>query len=544
MRHFLMIGVGLLCSTLVLSQLQERQLASRPPNEPLPLELLETVATINDQFDEHWNSSKIEVAERADNLIIARRLSLALTGTVPSLEEIRAFEEVATDQQIPWWLTRLLHDRRYSDYVAERFARAFVGTDGGEFVVYRRRRFVSWLSDQLFQNRRYDTIVRAMISDRGSWTAKPAVNFITVTNGTNEEGQPDEPRLASRTTRAFLGVRLDCMQCHDDNLGGDWLQSDFHQLAAFYSEARGSGVGIQDIDRDYEFTYLHADDAVVVEPKTPFFPELDAAEVNSKQNESDEDEGMSRRERLANWVTHPENRAFARATVNRVWAIMFGRPLVDPIDDIPLEGPYPPGLEVLAEDFASSGYDLRRLISQIAMTRVFQLDSAADFEVTKEHEEQWATFPLTRLRPEQMAGAILQSASLPTVDANSHILRQFLYYTEVGDFVERYGDTGEDEFDDRGGTIPQRLVMLNGNLVKERSKDGPMNSATRIAQQVRDDGKAIESVFLVAFSRRPSQAEQEHFVARLADSSDANRIQKLEDIYWALLNSTEFSWNH
>lgn len=544
MRHVLMIGVGLLCCTVVLSQLRERQLASSPPNVPLPADLLETCMTIDAQFDEYWQAAGLEVAEQADNLIVARRLSLALTGTVPSLEEIRAFEKIAPDQQIPWWLTRLLHDRRYSDYVAERFARAFVGTDGGEFVVYRRRRFVSWLSDQLFKNRRYDTIVRAMISDRGSWTAKPAVNFITVTNGTNEEGQPDEPRLAARTTRAFLGVRLDCMQCHDDNLGGDWLQSDFHQLAAFYSGARGSGVGIQDINRDYEFTYLHADDSVVVEPTTPFFQELDVVPTKSETTESKGDEGLTRRERLAIWVTHPENKAFARATVNRVWAMLLGRPLVEPIDDIPLEGPYPPGLETLAEDFASSGYDLHRLISQIAMTRVFQMDSVANFEVTKQHEKQWATFPLTRLRPEQMAGAILQSASLPTVDANSHILRQILYYTEVGDFVKRYGDTGEDEFDDRGGTIPQRLVMLNGNLVKERSKDGPMNSATRIAQQVRDDAKAIESVFLVVFSRRPTADEQEHFVARLGDSPEANRIQKLEDIYWSLLNSTEFSWNH
>ena len=534
MRHLLMLCVGVLCCSVVLSQLQERKLASRPNVSPLSAELLSVSQAVDVEFQQHWQSAKLKVADKADNLLVARRLSLALTGTVPSLEEIRAFEQVASEDQIEWWLARLLNDRRCSDYLAERFARAFVGTDGGEFIVYRRRRFVTWLSDQLNDKVPYDQIVRAMISDRGSWTAKPAVNFITVTNGTNEKDQPDEARLAARTTRAFLAVRLDCMQCHDDNLGGDWLQSDFHQLAAFYSQARASGLGIQDIERDYEFQYLHEDETEVVSPKTPFMADL-----------APDDPKLPRRAQLAAWVTHPENRAFARATVNRVWAILFGRPLVEPIDSIPLEGPYPPGLEILADDFAAHGFDLSRLISQIAMTRVYQLDSRADFDVTEEHEQHWATFPLTRLRPEQVAGSIVQSASLPTVDANSHIVRQVIYYTEVGNFVERYGDTGEDEFDDRGGTIPQRLVMLNGELVKERSKDGPLNAACRIAQQVADDQKAIEAVFLVTFSRRPTDTESEHFVAQLQDEGvEANRIQRMEDIYWSLLNSAEFSWNH
>ena len=120
-----------------------------------------------------------------------------------------------------------------------------------------------------------------------------------------------------------------------------------------------------------------------------------------------------------------------------------------------------------------------------------------------------------------------------------------IYYAQIGDFVKRYGDTGEDEFDERGGTIPQRLVMLNGELVKERSKDGPMNSATRIAQQVADDPKAIEALFLVVLSRRPTSTEKQHFVARLADSSEVpSRSERMEDIYWSLLNSAEFSWNH
>lgn len=515
------------------SQLQKRQLVVQLNDDLVSEEIRSVAAQVDVEFKAHWQSLGLKSATNADNLLIARRLSLALTGTVPSLEEVRALESIESDQQIVWWLGHLLDDRRFSDHVAERLARAYVGTEDGPFIVFRRRRFVSWLSDALLANTPYDEIVRALISDRGAWTDSPGINFITVTNDTNEEGQPDEARLAARTTRAFLGVRLDCMQCHDDNLGGDWLQSDFHQLAAFFSEARSSGVGIQDTSREYEFTYLDQDESETVKPSVPFQPEL----VHDTNN---------RRTQLANWVTHKENKAFARATVNRVWALLFGRPLVEPIDSIPLDGPYPPGFEALSQDFAVHGYDLHRLIVQIASTNVFQQQSRTDREVTAQHESAWAVFPVTRLRPEQVAGSIVQTASLPTIDSTSHIIRRLVATTEVGDFIKRYGDTGEDEFEDRGGTIPQRLVMLNGELVKERTKDDLVfNAATRIAQQVSDDQKAIEAAFLVVFTRRPSETERDFFAKQLSDEdTKISRSERLEDIFWSLLNSTEFCWNH
>lgn len=532
-RHLLMFGVCCLGLTVVGSQLRKPELKLLEINEGPMLASSAIVQQLDDEFASFWYEQGIETAARADNLQVARRMSLALVGTVPSLEELRALNLVPPERQLDVWLRHLLSDRRFGDYVGERLARAYVGTEDGPFIVFRRRRFVSWLSDQLMENRPYDELVRMLISDRGTWTGSPAVNFITVTNSTNEKDQPDPARLAARTTRAFLGVRLDCMQCHDDNLGGDWKQSDFHQLAAFFAEARSSGLGIQDSEREYEYTYLHRDESEVIDPKVPFADDIVLPQLN-------------RRQQLANWVTHPQNRAFARATVNRMWALLFAKPLVEPIDDISLKGPWPPGMETLANDFAENGFDLQRLIAQIVATRAFQLDSRADFEVTKRHEQAWAVFPVTRLRPEQVAGSIVQSASLSTIDSNSHVLLQFVASQQVGEFVQRYGDTGEDEFDDRGGTIPQRLLMLNGKLVKERTKDDLVaNAATRIAQQVKDDSRAIDQAFTVVLTRLPSDSERKHFVEILADDSVGNdRAYRMEDIFWSLLNSAEFSWNH
>ncbi len=505
-------------------------------------EFRDVISAIDHEFEEAWRAKGLEPAPPADSLTVARRLSLGLTGTIPSLEEVRVLQSLPDDQRLDWWVSRLLEDRRYADYVAERLARAYVGTDNGPFIVFRRRRFVTWLSDQLLENKPYDQLVRQLISDQGLWTNSPSVNFLTVTLDEEPKNKPDAIRLAGRTTRAFLGMRIDCLQCHDDHLGTvrlgtpetprDGLQSDFHHLAAFYGGARFSLLGITDSDDAYEYQYLHADATQPVEPAAPYLAELLP-------------ETGTQREKLAAWVTSSQNRPFARAIVNRAWALMFGKPLVEPIDEIPLHGDYPPGLESLADDLIEHGFDLARLVRVIAGTHAFQLDSRADFEVTSTHEDAWAVFPLTRLRPEQMAGGILQSASLTTIDANSHIIEQIRRFAEQNGFIQRYGDTGEDEFNDRAGTIAQRLLMMNGEMVKDRTANNPLfNASARIAMLAPTDEKAIETTYLTVLTRLPSPAEREHFQQRLAGTRRDVRSEQLTDLYWILINSTEFCWNH
>ncbi len=168
----------------------------------------------------------------------------------------------------------MLADRRYADHVGERLARAYVGVENGPFLVYRRRRFVTWLSDRLYENMPYDRLVRSLIEAEGIWTSHPEVNFITVTNDVNEDKGPDEVKLAARVSRAFLGVRIDCVQCHDDNLGGDWLQTDFHELASFFAGSSMTLTGVRDKPLPYNYKYLYEDNEEVVPQAVPFQPEL------------------------------------------------------------------------------------------------------------------------------------------------------------------------------------------------------------------------------------------------------------------------------
>src|SRR4029077_12778772 len=150
--------------------------------------------------------------------------------------------------------------------------------------------------------------------------------------------------------------------------------------------------------------------------------------------------------------------------------------------------------------------------------------------ITEAHEKHWAVFPLTRLRPEQVVGSIQQAAALATLDADTHILIRLMTLGARNEFMKRYGDTGEDEFDNRGGTIPQRLLLMNGELVRDRVQANPSTAAGRIEWMGPDDPKAVEVASLAVLSRRPTPDEAAHFEASLKDKN-LKRGQHLEDLY-------------
>lgn len=504
---------------------------SRPPAS-IPASSREPIVEEVDRvLGREWAGQNLDPAPRAPELAVMRRLSLALTGTIPSLQEIRRFEARPEGARLRPWLDGLLTDRRCADYLAERLARSYVGTEDGPFLIYRRRRFASWLSDELMRNRPYDALVRELIAGQGLWTDHPATNFVTVTIDA-EIKEPAPERLAARVARAFLGVRLDCAQCHNHPFQ-PWTQADFRGLTAFFGQVHYGFSGVHDGGGEFLGSDRKTGVSKAIEPRVPFAPELCKPEGN-------------RRERLADWVTDPKNPYLPRATVNRAWALMFGRPLVEPVDDLVAAGDPPPVLTLLADDFAAHGYNLRRLLRTLAETAAFGLDSAngSGDSPGSTQDEAWAAFPMTRLRPEQVAGALLQASSLETIDARTHIFVRLTTQGSLNEFVKRHGDTGEDEFDARGGTIPQRLLLMNGDLVHEKTKDDLANAASRISMLAPTDRSAVETAYLAVLTRRPTPEEAAHFEGKLAGTSGPARKERMADLYWTLLNSTEFSWNH
>lgn len=512
-------------------------------------------------FAQRWQTAGLKpavVLQNEEELQVLRRLSLALHGTIPSLEEIRRFEADQDPDRIARWAVAMMEDRRFADYFAERLARSFVGTEGGEFVVYRRDRFVTWLADELHQHRPYDEIVRQMIQDEGLWTGSPATNFLT---SAFNDGEFDENKLAGRTARAFLGQSMDCAQCHD-HFFADWTQEQFQGLAAFYGQARLSLVGVNDQTEDkkgpIEYHYEKRQpgeegeeivEQVKIDPGVPFGEEWLPSEG-------------TRRERLAAWITHPKNRRFERAIANRVWGLLFGEAFttkhekddveVRPVDDMrdpkPLTDEFSgDALDILGRDFREHDYDLRRMILAIVTSKPFRLSSMHPAETLEEyqlHENAWAVFPLTRLRPEQVVGSMLQAASIKTIDRNSHLFVRAIRFLREQDFVKNYGDLGADELQERSGTIAQALLRMNGKLSQELSDANLFSAAGRIAATASSDEDCLKTLFLVCLTRRPNAAELEALLPQLQGTKNKPRQKAVEDIVWPMFNSEEFSWNH
>lgn len=571
-------------ATLALTAMQ-----TPTPRVELPLAMTQpddlpaTVQSVNTALQRLWSEQSIAAgeipvdalqpmtpAQKADELTILRRLSLALHGTVPSLEEIRRFQADDQPDRLFRWAAAMLEDNRFHDYFAERLARAYVGVEDGQFLIFRRDRFTAWLRQQLADRRPYDEIVADMLAARGVWTGNGEVNFLT---GAFANDEFDANKLAARTSRAFLGQRIDCAQCHDHPFD-HWKQSEFEGLAAHFGQLKVSLAGVID-DSELQFNVLEEDGETkrAVPPAVPY-----AAETVST--------GSSPRQQLANWVTHPDNKRFDRAIANRVWGLLFGRPFAHrvrifttdengggqwvwtdrAVDDLP--DPDDPrfgrqfdALDLLADDFRRHGRDLRRLILAIVATDAFQLESvhpeteavdprmlssaeqgAVDLRIAQ-LEARWAVFPLVRLRPEQVIGSMLQANHVETIDQNSHLFVRAVRFFRERDFVNEFGDPGVDELEDRTGTIQQALLRMNGEFARELSEEKLLAAPGQIRRYSASPDDLLNNVFLSSLTRLPNDAERACFLPQLQSQNDLPD-DVIQDLYWAVFNSPEFSWNH
>lgn len=498
------------------------------------------VTAVDRALEERWAAVGVEPAAPTDELAVLRRAWLALAGTIPSLEEIRAFEADRAADRVSKAIDGLLSERRTADWLARRLAVALVGDDNGQFIVFRRDRFTDWLAGEIHAGRPWDAIVRSMVAARGLWTDTPAVNFVTQAAA---DGRIDPDKLAGRVARVFLGQRVDCAQCHDHPFA-HWKQAEFEGLAACFAQARLSGVGLEDDPARVHRVEVPSATAAVgmmstpggrnVPPRVPF----NADWLGS---------GGTHRENLASWIVHEENRRFDRAIVNRAWGILFGRAWHEPVDDLPDPPTDAPDLlDLLADDFRAHGRDLRRLLGAIAGTRAFRMASTHPLLASPEGcdrvAEAWAAFPITRLLPEQMIGAMVATTSLGTIDRDSHLLTRTIRFFREIDYVREYGGVQDGQGRFRPATIPQALVQMNGKLAREMVEANWVTATGRIAGLAADDARRIDVACLVVLSRRPTTEERPPLEALLAAAPTKGR--GMEDVAWVLLNGPEFCWNH
>jgi hypothetical protein len=512
-------------------------------------------ARIDSTLDALWRARGLTPSPEVDDLAFARRLWLDLLGTVPSLEELRALEARPAAGRRAWLIDRALADPRFAGATAEQLARIIVGANAKpDDLLYRRRRLVDWLTRQVAARRPWDALVRDLLTAQGLSTDTPAVNFVV--------SQDRDPlKLAARSARAFLGVRIDCAQCHDHPFA-DWRQDDFEGLAAFFARlqrgspaVRDGAAGELELDprRGAAPTPNMGAPAMamggspgkrVVAPAVPYDPAL-LPPIDAGPG--------GRRRALAAWVTDPRNRSFSRAFANRLWAWLLGRGLVDPTDALDTGTPWSPELlDLLERDVVEGGFDLEREVRAIVSSRAYARSSALPERPGVDEAAQveaCATYPVRPLRGDALARVVYQATSLWTWDDRRALLLRFARFAQVSDFTRRHGGDPDAE-EEEEETLLQRLLLLNGKLVADRTKaDDLFGPTMRLPLLAPSDAAAVDAAFLMALARRPAPAEAAPWVERLAaaakeEKANEARAKVMSDLEWALLNTTELATNH
>ena len=474
-----------------------------------------------------------------------RRVCLDLTGTLPPPGRVREFLASRDPQKREKLIDILLDSPEYVDFWTFRFGQLFrvaAGATGGAEHAYAYWRWV-WRS--ISQNKSYRQIAFERLSAQGY--EGPSRHFLSY----GEEARPAD--IMPEEVRVFLGRRLDCAQCHNHPYE-QWNQDQFWGLAAFFgqisrTEWTGFGAAVLFDDpagRKPDFGE-DPDSVKVIHPRrkqvvTPSF--LDGRAIFP------EDKGHPRRE-FASWViAHPY---FAETLVNRMWGYLFGRGLVDPVDDFRSTNPptHPELLKALAEDFRLHGHDLKHILRRMTRSRTYQL-SSIPFGSNRDDSLNYSHFTPKPLEAEVLLDAISQVTGVPEVFENGQggqaPLGTRAIQLEVpdiypSDFLEMHGRPNRQQIPEinLSPNLSQALHMLVGTTYTDKiSKKG--GRLDRLIQNEASHRTAIREFYLAALSRFPSATEETELEGILQASPSKRKVW--EDLLWSVISSREFVFNH
>lgn len=486
-----------------------------------------------------WKNAGIQPAPPATDGVFLRRAYLDLTGRIPTTGEVRRFLNDNRPDKRARLIDRLLGapgedgqhgNSRHATHLANIWLHTML-PQVGDNVRYRfqARQFELWLRNHFADNTPYNELVTELLTYTGPTGGNGPGLYYRVL-----EAKPEE--LAASTSRIFLGVQIQCAQCHDHPFD-HWTQNDFWGYAAFFARLqqpnRRQRFLTQVNDSDSGDVTLPGSETVVA----PRFLGARSAKTAS---------GQTRRRQVAAWLTSKDNPYFAQATVNRVWAMLFGRGLVDPVDDFGTHNPssHPELLNELAADFAAHGYNLRRLFRILAKSRAYQLCS----EVRPGEADSPRLFhrmAVKSLTPEQIYDC-LNVATAKRDDASLGRSRsRYAYDREKQQFLAKFEAPTQGATEFQGG-IPQALTMMNGTTVAAATNLQQSDLLIALTEApFLNNEQRVEALFLATLSRMPTLKERARFVAYVESGGGTNDTRAaLSDVLWALLNSTEFLLNH
>ncbi len=454
-------------------------------------------ARIDQLIAQMWSADKIEPAPQSTDGEFIRRVYLDLNGVIPRVGEVRAFlADTSPDKQVRL-IDHLLSSPRYSTHMAtvwrNRILPLGVDAERGPQAVALQK----WLRARFAKNLRYDNLVGEMLLTLGGDELGPALYY--------QVNDVSPEKLATSTAELFLGVHLHCAQCHDHPTAA-WTQRDFWGLAAFFARVRAPNdrnnmmqMSYRLVDADQGDVRL-PDSNEVVPPK---YPDGDMAK----------DEGRRLcRLQFALWLTSRGNEFFSRAAVNWAWSQLFGRGLVESLDDVQPESANGQLLNELAAYFVKSGYDLRNLWRTLAITRVYQLSSHGDTSKPPQHFSRMLAKPLT---PEQLYDSFTVLAPLgdraprPVVSESELTgVNSSLEEDPVRvDFIRRMRPPPGDPTEYREGTL-QALLLMNGRAMSDVTAPDRSNILGALEAPFMSDNDCIEALFLAALAQAKQRGSE------------------------------------
>jgi hypothetical protein len=495
--------------------------AERPPAMMVALRVDALLA-------ERWKTEGIQPAVDADGSEFLRRASLDLTGVIPTISDVRDFLSDSRADKRSRWIDRFLARSNHPTHLAR------VWRSGLLPAAQRRSGLAgleTWLREEFAANVPYDQVARDVLTATGTvngraFTESPAPYFTAL------EFKPEE--LATYSSRFFLAVQIDCAQCHDHPFD-HWKQQDFWGYAAFFARAKrppDAPIGFSVV------TDVPAGDLKLPGTDNIVSPRYLGGELATETTR------LTRREQLATWVTAPGNAYFARATVNRVWAHLFGRGLFEPVDDFRTANSvsHPQLLDELARYFIDSGFNLRELFRALCNTRAYQLSSETPGD-RQLPPDLFACMTIKTLTADQLFDCLAEATRRHDMTS---VTPRF-----VGDrrldparqaFLDQFQSTAP--LADFKLGIPQALMLMNGQVMATSTDLARSDLLVTLdAPFLTAEGK-VETLFLSTLSRLPREEERKQFVGYLQSSPSAKRRQALGDMLWALLNSAEFVLNH